>query len=190
MTCELAGSYDLLVPLMLAEGIAYVALRNHTLYHAQVTTKRDSPAHRDDLILDFLRGIRVDAILVKDRPFASFTRGTPASEVIRVVAGADFQDAFPVLGEAGELVGVISAEILRTTAADPDVSALALADDMMSAPIAVRDTDDLHNALELMIANAMRELLVTDAEGKVLGVLDQTEITIAYLAATARRTVA
>jgi chloride channel protein, CIC family len=187
MTCELAGSYDLLVPLMLAEGIAFVLLRNQVLYHAQVKTKRDSPAHRDDLILDFLKGIRVDEILVKDRPLASFSRNTPAIEVIRVVAGADFQDAFPVLGEDGELVGVISAEILRTTAADPDVSALALAHDMMDAPISVRDTDDLHNALEIMIAHAMRELLVTDENGQVVGVLDQTEITVAYLAATARR---
>jgi CIC family chloride channel protein len=187
MTCELAGSYDLLVPLMLAEGIAYVMLRNQTLYHAQVKTKRDSPAHRDDLILDFLKGIRVDEILVKDRPLATFQRSTSAAEVIRVVARADFQDAFPVLGTGGELVGVITAEILRTTAGDPEVSRVALADDMMGAPLSVRDTDDLHNALEIMIANAMRELLVVDEDGKVLGVLDQTEITVAYLAATARR---
>ena len=46
MVCELAGSYDLLVPLMLAEGIAFVALRKRSLYHAQVPTKRDSPVHR------------------------------------------------------------------------------------------------------------------------------------------------
>ena len=32
MVCELAGSYDLLVPLMLAEGIAFVALRKRSLY--------------------------------------------------------------------------------------------------------------------------------------------------------------
>lgn len=187
MTCELAGSYDLLVPLMLAEGIAYVALRNQTLYHAQVKTKRESPAHRDDLILDFLKGIRVDEILIRDRPIATFVRGTPASDVIRVVAASDFQDAFPVLGSDGTLVGVITTEILRTVAADPDVSSVALADDMMAPTIAVRDTDDLHNALELMIANAMRELLVTDEDGRVVGVLDQTEITAAYLAATANR---
>ena len=37
-----------------------------------------------------------------------------------------------------------------------------------------------------MIAHGMRELLVVDEDGKVVGVLDQTEITIAYLAATAR----
>ena len=42
MVCELAGSYDLLVPLMFAEGIAFVALRQRSLYHAQVPTKRES----------------------------------------------------------------------------------------------------------------------------------------------------
>jgi CIC family chloride channel protein len=185
MTCELAGSYDLLVPLMLAVGIAYIALRNESLYYSQVGTKRDSPAHRDELIVDFLKGIRVAEIYVRDRPLAMFARGTSAAEVIRVVAAADFQDAFPVLGPDGELVGVISADILRTTSGDPEIGAFALADDMMEAPTSVCDTDDLHHVLELMIGNGMRELLVTDQHGKVLGVVDQTEITAAYLAATA-----
>ena len=48
IVCELAGSYDLLVPLMLAEGIAFIALRRYNLYEAQLATRRQSPAHRDD----------------------------------------------------------------------------------------------------------------------------------------------
>jgi CIC family chloride channel protein len=48
IVCELAGSYDLLVPLMLAEGIAFIALRRRTLYPAQVPSRRHSPAHSDD----------------------------------------------------------------------------------------------------------------------------------------------
>ena len=44
LVCELAGSYDLLVPLMLAEGIAFVVLRRRSLYRAQLATQRDSPA--------------------------------------------------------------------------------------------------------------------------------------------------
>jgi chloride channel protein, CIC family len=48
IVCELAGSYDLLVPLMLAEGIAFIALRKRSLYHAQLPTRRQSPAHSDD----------------------------------------------------------------------------------------------------------------------------------------------
>lgn len=36
LVCEMARSYDLLVPLMLAEAIAVVVLRKHSLYHAQL----------------------------------------------------------------------------------------------------------------------------------------------------------
>lgn len=187
MTCELAGSYDLLVPLMLAEGIAFVALRSTTLYHAQVPTRRDSPAHRGDLILDFLKDIRVDEVLVRDRPIATFSRETPALDVINQVAAADWQDVFPVLGRDGGLVGVIGAEILRATSAEPAVRAFALATDMMAPPVSVREDDDLHGALEILLASGMREVLVTNATGNVIGVLDETEITAAYLAATSVR---
>ncbi len=184
MTCELAGSYDLLVPLMLAEGIAFVALRNHSLYHAQVDTKRESPAHHDELIFDLLKGIRVDEIIVKDRPFASFQRQTKATDIIHTVAAADWQDAFPVLAADGTLVGVINAEILRTMASDPDLGALTLADDLMAPPVSVRMSDDLHTALDVVLESGMREILVTNDEGRVVGILDQAEITAAYLAAT------
>jgi hypothetical protein len=48
IVCELAGSYDLLVPLMLAEGIAFIALRHRSLYQAQLPNRRYSPAHSED----------------------------------------------------------------------------------------------------------------------------------------------
>lgn len=35
LVCELAGTYDLLVPLMLTQGIAFIALRKRSLYRAQ-----------------------------------------------------------------------------------------------------------------------------------------------------------
>ncbi|AKV04511.1 Chloride channel protein [Labilithrix luteola] len=187
MTCELAGSYDLLVPLMLAEGIAFIALRNRSLYHAQVETKRESPAHRDELIFDLLKDIRVDEVMIRDRPFTTFQRSSPASQVVEAVAAADWQDAFPVLAADGTLVGVVTAEILRTMASDPDLRSFTLADDLMASPVAVRETEDLHHALDLLLASGMREVVVTNASGRVVGILDQTEITAAYLAATSER---
>jgi CIC family chloride channel protein len=187
MTCELAGSYDLLVPLMLAEGIAFVALRNRSLYSSQVDTKRDSPAHRDDLIFDVLKDVRVGTVVIGGRDIVSFRRQTPAAEVLRLVAAAEWQDAFPVLDTDDELVGVVTTDILRAAATEPDVTNLAVADDMMAPPIFVKDSDDLHTALESMLAAGMRELLVVDADKRVIGVVDEAEITAAYLAATAGR---
>jgi CIC family chloride channel protein len=113
MVCELAGSYDLLVPLMLAEGIAFVMLRNRSIYHAQVPTKRESPAHREDMIFDVLKGVRIGDVLVHDRPYATFQRRTPASEVIDKVATSEWQNAFPVLGDDGKIEGIISSDVLR-----------------------------------------------------------------------------
>jgi len=187
MVCELAGSYDLLVPLMLAEGIAFVILRHRALYHSQVNTKRDSPAHRDELILDVLKDIRIGDVVVQDRPFITFKRGTPARQVIQQLADTEWQDAFPVLDDDGKLVGVISADIMRTMAADPTIGEFTLADDMMTAPVSVNTDDDLHTALELLLHHGAREVLVTDQTGKIVGFLDEAEISQFYHGATASK---
>ena len=180
MVCELAGSYELLVPLMLAEGIAFVALRNRSLYRAQVGTRRDSPAHRDDLIFDVLRGVRVADVVVRDRPYVTFERTTSAAVVIQQVAGSGWQDAFPVLAPDGSIVGIISSEILRTTTSDPDANPFAIADDMMAPPLFVKESTDLHAALETLLAHDVRELLVTDDGGRIVGFLDEADITRVY----------
>jgi len=187
MVCELAGSYDLLVPLMLAEGIAFVALRNRSLYRAQVDTKRESAAHRDDLIFDVLKGVRVGDVLVRGREFIAFDPRTPAREVIQKVASSAWQDVFPVLTADGKLMGVISAEILRTMTTDPDLGVFTIADDMMVAPVSVKESDDLHMALETLLKHGVRELLVTDEEGRIVGMLDESEIQGAYHSTTAKK---
>src|SRR5262249_14269779 len=146
MVCELAGSYDLLVPLMLAEGIAFLALRRHSLYGAQVPTKRESPAHRDELVLDVLRGMPVRDVLVKDRPYDTFDERTPASEVKRRIAASAWQDAFPVLSPAGKVVGIINAESLRAISAESHGEGVMIAHDMMVPPTWIKDSDDLHSA--------------------------------------------
>ena len=184
MVCELAGSYDLLVPLMLAEGIAFLALRGRTLYPSQVATKRDSPAHREDLIFDVLRGVRVGDVVVKERPYVTFDERASAAEVIQKVASGGWQDAFPVLNRDGKVVGVVTSEILRTMAADPDVGPLTIAHDLMVPVVSVNESDDLHTALEMVLKHAVRELLVVDENGRIVGFLDEAEITRVYHTAT------
>jgi CIC family chloride channel protein len=186
MTCELAGSYDLLVPLMFAEGIAFVTLRGQTLYRAQVPTKRDSPAHRDDLIFDVLKGVRVADVVVRERPYATFTKRTPAREVIQKAASSAWQDVFPVLDENGKLVGMVLSDVLRTMAANPDIGEFAIAHDLMVPPVGVQDSDDLQRALEAILEHGLREIIVIGPHGRIIGFLDEAEITRVYHRATSR----
>jgi CIC family chloride channel protein len=125
LVCELAGSYDLLVPLMLAEGIAFVVLRRRSLYRAQLPTQRDSPAHQHATI-DVLRSTRV-------------------ASVMRMVSVSGVPIAAPALS--------------------------------------VRSDADLRTAAETMLNNKLREIQVTDGEGHVVGLIDETDISRFYLKA-------
>jgi CIC family chloride channel protein len=187
MVCELAGSYDLLVPLMLAEGIAFVALRRSSLYEAQVPTKRESPAHRDDLIYDVLTEIRVRDVLVRDRAYATLEERTPASVIIEKVATSTWQDVFPVLDAHGKVTGMVLSEVLRTMAANPDLGALTIAHDLMVPPVSVLDIDDLQSALRAILQHGLREIMVLGEDGKIAGFLDEAEITRVYQESIATR---
>lgn len=187
MVCELAGSYDLLVPLMLAEGIAFVALRHSNLYEAQVPTKRDSPAHREDLIYDVLTEVRVRDVLVRDRAYATLEERTPARVVVEKLAASTWQDIFPVLDASGKVVGMVLNDVLRTMAANPDLESLTIAQDLMVPPVSVLDVDNLQQTLEAILAHGLREIMVIGEDGKIAGFLDEAEITRVYQESTAAR---
>jgi CIC family chloride channel protein len=120
LVCELAGSYDLLVPLMLAEGIAFVALRRKSLYHAQLPTQRESPVHHTPT-LDLLRSARVAEVM---RPVSM--SGVPVvAPDLHVSPDDDLRTAtqtllanklreIPVTDAAGQIVGLLDeADISR-----------------------------------------------------------------------------
>ena len=179
MVCEMAGSYDLLVPLMLAEGIAFAALRRHTLYPSQLPSVHDSPAHPQKASL-LLERMCVTDVLVSDRPFVSFGPATPMSQVIQQVSQTSWQDVFPVL-EDDKLVGMITPELLRLVAAERDIEPWLLAADTMQPPVTVRPDENLRLASERMLSTGLRELLVVDDSSTICGFLDEAEIAQCYL---------
>jgi CIC family chloride channel protein len=186
LVCEMAGNYDLLVPLMLALGIAYVALRKRTLYEAQIPTQRDSPTFRDAMVRDVLRTVRVHEIMTGGTPAVSFAPGTSAPEMLLRTRDTTNHDLIPVLGPEGRIAGVVTASALRLLSEEKADAGWALAADLMQPAITVRPDDDLRTAAERMVRNRLRILPVIDLEGRVLGVLDEAEIAKVYLQAAAR----
>jgi CIC family chloride channel protein len=181
MVCELAGSYDLLVPLMLAEGIAFVALRKRSLYHAQVATKVDSAAHRHDHVFHALAGKKVGDLPIEERSYVTFNRATPGPEVMSRIAASEWQLSFPVLDRAAKICGSINADVLRTLTAERELAAVTVAADLMDPPLLVKRSDNLHWAIELMLEHHVRELVITDEHGKIVGFMDESDVTRAYL---------
>ena len=185
LVCELAGNYDLLVPLMLAQGIAFVALRKRMLYEAQVPTQRDSPVHRDALLIDVLRAIRVKDLMTQGRPFVTFEPQTLAPEMLHHISEATWQDVFPVL-ESGKMVGLVSADAARVLSTERQDTPWAIAADIMQPPVSVHPDDELRKATECLVANGLREVPVIDGDGGVIGFLDEREVARIYLNAEQR----
>ena len=178
MVCEMAGSYELLVPLMLAEGIAFIALRKVSLYPAQVPTLRDSPAHKREM--DPLHRLRCRDVLRRDRTFVALTPNTTLTELAKLIEHSADQDVFPVIDGDGRLAGVIAAEALRVVASNPELHRLAVAADLMVAPVSLDVDQDLRTAVRLMIAQDLRSLPVTEG-GVIVGLLDQHDISAIVL---------
>lgn len=185
LVCELAGNYDLLVPLMLAQGIAFIALRNRALYEAQVPTQRDSPVHRDALLVDVLRAIHVRDLMTEGRSFVCFESKTSAAAMLRHASEATWQEVFPVM-EGGKLVGLVSTDALRVLATEQGETPWVLAADVMQPPVFVHPEDDLRKATECLVANGLREVPVVDGTSVVIAFLDEREVARIYLKAEQR----
>ncbi|MEO1513263.1 MAG: chloride channel protein, partial [Planctomycetota bacterium] len=174
MVCELCGSYDLLVPLMLAEGIAFVTLRRSSLYTAQKPTKQDSPAH-PPRVMEVLSRMKVHEVMKMPGPYVRFELGTPVPVVLRKVGDCGWQDAFPVF-DGEKIAGMITPEMLRVLAAERELEPWLLAADAMQPAVLVHENDDLRVASELMLTDGLREVIAIDDDGKIVGFVDEAEV--------------
>jgi CIC family chloride channel protein len=184
LVCELAGTYDLLVPLMLSVGISFVLLHRRSLYGAQVPSRRDSPAHRKTFVLDVLKGVRAREVL-EERPVVRFAPDMPMSRMLQQVADARWQEVFPVVDQSGKLRGVVTTGALRQVAAEPDLAGLTIAADVMRPALTIPPDCNLREAARrLRLEEDVTGLVVQSAEGALLGILDEGDIARAYLQAT------
>lgn len=178
LVCELAGNYDLLVPLMLAQGIAFVALRKRSLYSAQ-PTQRAAASQLDVRLRAALRAVRVSDVMIHARPFITFQPDTAISHMRAQLSEATWQDVFPVLDQ-DKLVGLVSADAMKMLVSEQPEPGWARASDLMQAPVYVRPSDDMQSAMSLLLDQGLREVPVIE-QGAVVGFLDERDVARIYV---------
>lgn len=182
---EMTGGYSLILPLMIANMLAYGIAR-----HYRPTPIYEALLAQDGIVLhqreagDALSGVRVADVPLDTRPYATFELATPLAALLSGLSSPERQEVFPVLS-AGRVVGLVTLADLVLLAGEPAAAAVVAADVMRAAP-SVRPEDPLRVAFERMLANGVRELPVTDGAGQLLGFVDEVSIAHAS-AATAPR---
>ncbi len=185
MICEVCGSYDLLVPLMLTEAIAMIALRKVNLYPSQPRSTKDSPVHASPLAT-----LRCGDVVARARPVATLRNRDTVHVAVAAIEAAEHQDVFPVLDDAGTVVGLLSAEALRGVFAEDGgagagAGAAAIVADVMVEALVFRDVDELRGAAIALVRRDLRAAPVVDETGAIVGLLDQHDVVQAITAGPA-----
>ena len=183
MVCEMSGSYDLLVPLMLV-SIVNVALLSsrHTLYEEQVNAMIDSPAHQGDFIIDVLEQLHVRDVIDPHRRLDIVPEDMPLDKILHLAASSE-NTYFPVVDRENRLVGIFSLRDLRAVLTGNRDGRLVLATDLATQPVlTVTPDDDLHTALRRFTRKNIEDIPVVDPEEsrKIIGMLSRRQLIAAY----------
>jgi CIC family chloride channel protein len=184
---EMTGGYSLILPLMIANMLAYGIARHYrpTPIYEALLDQDGIRLHDRPPLAEALDGVSLREVPLDDKPYATFAPDAGIDRLLEVLSG-NRQEVFPVL-EDGKLVGIITLEDLMSVASEPLLQGLVNAADLMRGPIALRHDEDLRTAFETMLAHGVRELPAIDEAGRIIGFVDETSIAHAYMAARQRK---
>lgn len=173
MISEMAGSYDLLVPLMLSVGLGYLLSRRVCLYPAQ----RESRAADGEISL--LDTLVARDLVAEPHALVVVAAGAPPAEI---AAGLErsADDAVVVVDAAGRLHGVIERRTLDESMLDPALAFVVVAADLAVPVRGVKATDPLSVVLGGMLESSTHVLPVVDGSGRAEWLITERDATSAY----------
>ena len=174
---EMTGGYSLILPLMIANTLAYGIARHYRpvpIYEALLA--QDGIHLHGFGVGDTLSALKVADVPLDVRPHATLRADTPRAGILAGLSSPERQEVFPVV-EEGKVVGIVTlADLVALAAGGSQGEGAARAADLMRPAPAVRFGDPLRVAYQRMVSNGVREIPVTDDEGRLLGFVDQVAI--------------
>jgi CIC family chloride channel protein len=172
----MTGDLSMLAPAMVAVGAAVLIVGKRSIYHSQLPSRADSPAHRFRFAMPVLATLPVRNAQRAPRCLIP-ERATAADAMARLLqAGVT---SAPVVDVTGRFIGDIDLDRLRTAESPATVSGLADHD----APTLTPD-DPLDSALETIVA-ARRSWVSVVLDGRVVGTVSVRDVITSYRAAVA-----
>lgn len=178
---ELTSGYGLILPLMIANMSAYALaryLRPKPIYEALL--EQDGVHLKTRTSLRALERLRLDGIAVTGPGRAEIRDSARAIEMLQTKIAAGEQ-VLPVIDAEGKLVGLVTRDELAMLEAEPSLSVLVTASDIMRPPASVRRDDSLLAAFDAMRSESLPELPILGADGRIVGFIDEATIASAYL---------
>jgi chloride channel protein, CIC family len=182
MVAEMTGGYALIVPLMIVSTTSYLMLGKTSLYEKQVASRKDSPAHVGDFVIDILEHILVKDAISQNQEVETIPERMGFEAVIQRVLKSN-QSNFPVVDGNGHLRGILSLTDIRRVMLEKELHQLVIAKDIVTIDVLTVTPDDtLNTALRKMAMAEIRELPVVSKEDprRVLAMLSRKDLIRIY----------
>jgi chloride channel protein, CIC family len=184
MTCELTGSYGLLVPLMLATGCGLLLSRNVSLYNNQLPNRLASHAHAREAAVNLLKGRTVSDLPLAPAP-PMLLESTRLGGLRGLVTSSRAL-CFPVFNAEGAMTGIATLSDLREVLYETCLFDLVVVKEVARPPVFVAPDADGYEALLIMLDTGLDELPVLDqTSGAIVGMLDRKALLGLYRPAQA-----
>jgi H+/Cl- antiporter ClcA/CBS domain-containing protein len=177
MVAEMTGTLTLIVPAMVAVGLATLIVRrsDDTIYRSQLRSRAESPAHRILTGLPLLNTVTASQAMASPRcVLAESTDSATAQRQMEARGVA----AAPLIDSEGRYVGVVTLEALRRRSKDADVPRVGSLIDVSFAPI--HQAVHLDVVLDTLTSTPQTWAAVVDDERRVIGTIATSDIVRSY----------
>lgn len=183
MVSELTAGYALLLPAMWVSALAYVLSRGWSIYHEQVSSRLESPAHRGDFVIGVLEGLTVAKILPPSaQKIVTIPQDMTFQKILELIPKTT-QTVFPVIDSDGKYDGLISLSEIRRYIYEHELGQVIIANDLLITDIEpLRPDTDLSVALLQFAKLPYDELPVVENEQSnlVIGIISRQDLLSAY----------
>ena len=177
MVAEMTGTLSLIVPAMLAVGLATLIVRrsDDTIYRSQLRSRSDSPAHRILTGLPLLGVARASQAMAVPRCVVPDSADVAMARNLLEQSGVE---AAPFVDEEGRYVGVVTLEALQRVNEEPDPPTLVSLVDTGYLPI--HQGVHLDVVLDTLTATPQTWVAVVDDERLVVGTIATSDLIGSY----------
>jgi CIC family chloride channel protein len=178
LIAEITGGYTLFVPLMLVSAIAFSTIsyfEKYSIYTKRLVERGEYIPHDKDKQL--LSGIRVKKLIEKD--LITVKPNQKLSDLVNVVRRSK-RNIFPVVNDAGKLVGIITLDDIRDIMFDEEAREETIISSIMSDPPSyVSSKDSMQSVMNTFEISGAWNLPVID-NGKYIGFVSKSRIFNTY----------
>lgn len=179
---EMTNSYHLLLPSLLVCSVSYLAARRWTIFHQQLKSRIDSPAHAGEFFVDILQTFRVRDLMGQVKEVQLIPQDMTFSDFKHYFSQTE-QHYFPVMGQNQKLVSIFSINDVRGVLFSQEIEDLVVMKDIGTSEIIVTTpSEDLNTVLQKFTVKNIDSLPVVDDDdpGVLLGMLGRREVIAFY----------